>query len=50
MATVLVIVFLIAAILAALAAAFGAPARGGWGWIAVAFLAAAFLVPHLGLH
>lgn len=50
MATALIIIFLILAIITALVAAAGIPSRIGWGWIAVAFIAAAFLVPHLGLH
>ena len=50
MAPMLTIIFLILAIVTALVAAAGVPSRIGWGWIAVAFLAAAFLVPHLGLH
>lgn len=50
MATALTVIFLILAIIAALVAAAGVPSRIGWGWIAVALIAAAFLVPHLGLH
>ena len=49
METVLVIIFLIAAIIIGLLATFS-PRFANWGGVALAFIAAALLVPHLGIH